>query len=73
MIVLVRLLVPIGVLFGSFGRKIDGFRSLVYLVVSSSIPGPSISLKRTPMLVRLLGCRPRRLCPGPWSIENWLA
>ena len=26
----------IGVLFGGFGTKIDGFRFLVYLVVSSS-------------------------------------
>ena len=34
----------IGVLFGCFARKIDGFRFLVYLVVLSHLPGkPSIS------------------------------
>ena len=42
--------VGIGILFGCFGRNIEGFRSLVYLVVFLTYQAyPSFSPKRTPM------------------------
>ena len=39
----------VGVLFGGFGRKIEGFRFLIFTWWFHHLPEPSISPKRTPM------------------------
>ena len=57
-----------GVLFGCFSRKIDGFRFLVCLVVFSHLPGQPIYFQpeRTPMArISLKAC-------GAWpAAQNW--
>ena len=57
--------VRIGVLFGSFGRTVDGFRFLVCLVVFSHLPGISICLPQKDTYVRFI--------PGPARSSGVLA